>query len=140
MAYDEITLRKIYDRTSGYCHICKKKLSFKNYGKIEKKSPWEVEHSRPRSRGGSDHLTNLYASCISCTRTKGTFTSRTARSRYGRKKAPLSKVQRKRAKRSNTIVGGIIGSGIIGFATGPVGALVGAAIGGKIGYDVDPDR
>jgi 5-methylcytosine-specific restriction endonuclease McrA len=140
MAYDENALRKIYNRTSGYCHICKKKLSFKNYGKIDKKSPWEVEHSRPRSRGGSDHLNNLYASCISCNKKKGTFTSRTARSWNNRRDAPLSKVKRKEAKCSNAIVGGVAGSIIIGIAGGPVGAFVGAALGGKIGYDVDPDR
>jgi hypothetical protein len=52
----------------------------------------------------------------------------------------LSKVQRKKAKCSNAIVGGITGSIIIGLAAGPFGAFVGAALGGKIGYDVDPDR
>lgn len=139
MAYDKITLRKIYDRTTGYCHICKKKLSFKNYKKIDKKSPWEVEHSRPRSKGGSHHLNNLYASCISCNRKKGTFTSRTARSWNNRRKAPLSKVKRKEAKYTNAMLGGIAGLRI-GLYVNPLVGLVGAAIGGKIGYDVDPDR
>jgi 5-methylcytosine-specific restriction endonuclease McrA len=139
MAYDKITLRKIYDRTSSYCHICKKKLSFTNYGKIDKKGAWEVEHSRPRSKGGSDHLNNLYASCISCNRTKGMFTSRTARSWHDRKKAPLSKVKRKEEKYFNAIFVGIAGL-IIGLYISPFGAFVGAALGGKIGYDVDPDR
>jgi len=140
MAYDKITLRKIYDRTTGYCHICKKKLSYKNYNRIDEKGAWEVEHSRPRSKGGSNHINNLYASCISCNRKKGTYTSQTARSWNNRRKAPLSKVQRKKAKCSNAIIGGITGSIIIGLAAGPVGAFVGAALGGKIGYDVDPDR
>ena len=139
MAYDKITLRKIYDRTSGYCHICKKKLSFKNYGKIDNKSPWEIEHSRPRSKGGSDHLNNLYASCISCNRKKGTFTSRTARSWNNRRIAPLSKVKRKETKYTNAMLGGIIGLRI-GLYVSPLIGLVGAAIGGIICYDVDPDR
>lgn len=140
MAYDKVTLRKIYDRTSGYCHICRKKLSLKNYNRKGEKGAWEVDHSRPHSKGGSDHLNNLYASCMSCNRKKSTFTSKTARSWNNRRKAPLSKIQRKKAKRSNAIVGGVIGYGIIGFVGGPVGALVGAAIGGKIGYAVDPDK
>lgn len=139
MAYDKITLRKIYDRTTGYCHICKKKLSYKNYNRKGEKGAWEVEHSRPRSKGGSDRLNNLYASCISCNRKKGTFTSRTARSWNNRRKAPLSKVKRKEVKYTNAMLGGIAGLRI-GLYVNPIVGLVGAAIGGKIGYDVDPDR
>ena len=139
MTYDKITLRKIYDRTTGYCHICKKKLSYKNYSRIGEKGAWEVEHSRPRSKGGSNHINNLYASCISCNRKKGNYTSQTARSWYDRKKAPLSKVKRKEVKYTNAIFGGIAGL-IIGLYVNPFFALVGTAIGGKIGYDVDPDK
>ena len=124
MAYNRITLRKIYDRTTGYCHICKKKLSFKNYNKKNKKGAWEVEHSRPRSKGGSDHLNNLYASCISCNQKKGTFTSRTARSWNNRRKAPLSKEKRKEAKCSNAVIGGIAGG--VGSALADI--LLGYAI------------
>ena len=139
MAYDKITRRKIYNHTSGYCHICKKKLSFINYGKMGKRGAWEVEHSRPRSKSSSDKLNNLYASCISCNRTKGTFTSQTARSWHGRTKAPLSKVRRKEAKCANAIFGGVVGL-IIGLCVSPFFALIGVAVGGKIGYDLDPDK
>ena len=83
-------------------------------------------------------MNNLYASCISCNRTKGMLTSQTARSWYDRKKAPLSKVKRKEMKCTNAIFGGIAGLAI-GLTVSPFFALVGSAIGGKIGYDVDPD-
>jgi len=139
MVYDKITRRKIYDRTDGRCHICGRKLSFINYGKMGKRGAWEVDHSRPLSKSGGDSLNNLYASCISCNRTKGTFTSQTARSWYDRKKAPLSKVKRKEVKYTNAIFGGIAGL-IIGLCMSPFFALVGVAIGGKIGYNVNPDK
>jgi len=140
MAYDKVTLRKIYDRTTGYCHICKKKLSFTNYDRRRKKGAWEVEHSHSRAKGGSDYLSNLYASCISCNRTKGTHTTQTARSWHNRKKAPLSKVERKKAKCSNAFGGAIIGGAIGAAFLGPPGAFLGAVIGGKAGYNSDPDR
>ncbi len=87
-SYDEREL--IYDRTSGYCHLCKRKLSFKNYAKPGKKGAWEVEHSQPRAKGGSDRLSNLYAACIPCNRDKGTATTRTARGWHGRTRARTS--------------------------------------------------
>jgi len=139
MAYDKNTLRKIYDRTTGYCHICKKKLSFKNYGKTGKRGAWEVEHSHPRSSGGTNHLNNLYAACISCNNLKGIHTTQTARSWNNRTRAPLSKVRREKAKCASAIGWGIVGAGI-GAVGGPVGMLLGAGILGKAGYDAEPDR
>lgn len=31
----------------------------------------EIDHSRPKARGGSDHMNNLMPSCQSCNREKG---------------------------------------------------------------------
>jgi hypothetical protein len=145
MAYDKKILGMIFGRTNGRCHICGEKLSFNNYGKIGEKGAWEIEHSHPRSKGGSDHLNNLYASCISCNRSKGTHTTQTARSWHNRTKAPLSKTQRERVKCSNAIWGALIFGAIGAVIAGPLGIargvclLVGAALGGKVGYDADPD-
>jgi 5-methylcytosine-specific restriction endonuclease McrA len=140
MAYDKLILRKIYDRTTGYCHICKKKLSLTNYGKSRAKGAWEVEHSRPRSKGGRDHLNNLYAACVSCNRRKGTHTTQAARSWHDRKKAPLSKTERKKAKCSRAFGGAIIGGAIGAALFGLPGAFWGGAVGGTAGYNSDPDR
>ncbi len=138
MAFSKSDRRKIYDRTTGYCHICKKKLSFENYGLLGLKGAWEVEHSNPKSIGGTNRLNNLYAACISCNRSKNNNSTRSARARYGRTRAPLSKEKRKEEKKGNSFLGGVIG-GIIGSVAGPVGIGLGAAIGAKLGYDKNPD-
>lgn len=139
MSFSKTELRKIYDRTTGYCHICWKKLAFSNYGQMYSKGAWEVEHSNPKSKGGTNRLNNLYASCIKCNRSKNNRSTRSARAKYGRNRAPLSKDKRKVAKKSNATNYGIIG-GLIGTIAGPVGAAIGAAFGAKIGYDKNPDE
>ena len=69
-------LRRIYDKTEGYCYHCGKKIAWKNYGEHEGRGAWEVDHSKPRASGGTDHLNNLFPSCPKCNRSKGTLTSR----------------------------------------------------------------
>jgi len=131
--------RKIYNRTSGYCHICGKKLSFENYGYLGLKGAWEVEHSNPKSMGGTNRLNNLYPACITCNRSKNNNSTRSARAKHGRIVAPLSKENRKIARKGNAITGGLAG-GFIGLLFGPIGIIVGAALGTKFGYDKNPDK
>ncbi len=138
MSYDNDTLNRIYDRTDGYCHLCGKKLSFINYANFGAKGAWEVEHSVPRSRGGTNHLNNLYPACISCNRNKAIQSSRTTRSQYGRKRAPYSRPKKEQLKRSNIIRSGVIG-GFIGSLVGPLGIAIGTAIGAEIGRTIDPN-
>jgi hypothetical protein len=138
MRYTDEKLSAIYDRTSGYCHICHKKLSFQNYGKHGKKGAWQVEHSRARAKDGSDRTGNLYPACIDCNLEKSTATTRTARAWHGTSRAPLSRQRRRDAKRSGAVVGGIVG-GLLGALAGPWGAAAGVAIGAKLGHDADPD-
>jgi hypothetical protein len=52
MAYTDERLNRIYDRTNGYCHICHKKLSFVNYAQYGWRGAWEVDHSKPKAKGG----------------------------------------------------------------------------------------
>lgn len=138
MAYTRTELRRIYDRTSGYCHICGRKLSFTNYGCRGEKGAWHVEHSIARAKGGTNHGNNLYAACIACNLEKDTFTTKTARGWNDRSRAPLSREQRKKARVRNSVAGGVVG-GILGSVLGPVGAAIGAGIGAKVGHDVKPD-
>src|SRR5690348_1627343 len=81
------TLRRIYDRTSGYCHICHRKLALKNYGIAGAKGAWEIEHSVAKALGGSDHGNNLYPAHVSYNRKKGILSTRKARGDNSKNKA-----------------------------------------------------
>lgn len=83
MGYDKQTLNKIYQKTDGYCHLCGKKLSRTNYGSHGYKGAWHVDHSRAIANGGSHHMNNLFAACISCNSEKGTLHKTTIRRRKG---------------------------------------------------------
>jgi 5-methylcytosine-specific restriction endonuclease McrA len=138
MARTRAELRRIYDRTSGYCHLCRKKLSFANYGRVDGRGAWHVEHSVPRAKGGTDHANNLYAACITCNLDKSTVTTKTVRGWNGRTRAPLSRRERRKARTGNAVAGGVIG-GILGSILGPLAAVIGAGIGAKVGHDVEFD-
>jgi hypothetical protein len=131
-------LNAIYDRTSGYCHICGKKLAFTNYGCFGKRGAWEIEHSLARINGGTDRLCNLYAACITCNRTKRHFTTRTARGWNGRTRAPLSVAQRERARLKNALAGAGLGF-VCGLPFGGIGAFAGPIVGALLGHTVNPD-
>jgi 5-methylcytosine-specific restriction endonuclease McrA len=140
MRLTEGQVNEIFDRTSGKCHLCHKKLSFKNYARYGERGAWEVEHSVPRACGGSDRLNNLYAACISCNRAKGARTTRSIRLRRGLTRAPMSANTREAAKRWNALGGGLLGIVPGAMLLGPPGAVLGAALGAVLGHDRDPDN
>lgn len=106
--YSKEQLRSIFDRTAGECHICHKKVAFKNYGEFGEHGAWEVEHSKPRAKGGTDHRNNLYAAHIKCNREKGTVTTQTARSWHDQTRAPLSREEREAAAVGAALVFAVI--------------------------------
>ena len=138
MGRDATTLERIYERTEGRCHLCRKKLSRRNYGLLGRRGAWEVEHSTARANGGTDHGNNLYAACIACNRQKGTLSTRAARARNGYTRAPYPKKQRTR----NAITGATIGSVALGVLFPQYRLLswvVGAAVGALAGSKAEPD-
>ena len=74
--YTDDELNEIYDKNNGYCWHCGKKLAFKNYGIVGARGAWEVDHSNPTSRGGTNYFRNLVPSCINCNRSKGDLKTR----------------------------------------------------------------
>jgi 5-methylcytosine-specific restriction endonuclease McrA len=71
MGYTDEELSYIYDKNNGYCWHCRKKLAFTNYGRYGRKGAWEVDHSNPISKGGTDYFRNLVPACVECNRSKG---------------------------------------------------------------------
>jgi len=139
MPFTDEQLSRIFDRTDGRCHICGGKLCFSNYGQFGRRGDWELEHSNPRRKGGSDRLCNLYPAHISCNREKGSMATRTVRAWNGRTKAPLSR-QRKEEIRSNNRLGWGSVSALSGAAlAGPAGFFFGAIIGALVGDGMKPE-
>ena len=74
MSWEDDTLGWVYDRTDGHCRYCGKKLFWSNYGAPGERGSWEVDHSVPIARGGTDYLRNLWPACTDCNRDKGAMT------------------------------------------------------------------
>jgi len=139
MGFSDEQLNKVYDRTDGRCHLCGKKLTFKNYGCLDARGAWEVEHSNPKARGGTNRLNNLYPACIACNRSKGAGSTKAARARNGRTRAPMSAAKRESARQENAVAGGLIGGGIallVDKKLVPLAMTIGAAA----GYNQDPEK
>lgn len=68
--YLQERLRRIYDKTDGNCHLCGGSLAFSNYGNLGSRGAWEVDHSIPKAKGGTDNLNNLFPAHTSCNRVK----------------------------------------------------------------------
>ena len=76
--------RTVWDRCGGVCHYCgDPMIRMPN----ERKS-FTLDHVIPRSRGGSNHLSNLVGSCAECNQDKGSLT--------GEEYAAVLAVRRKR--------------------------------------------
>lgn len=136
---DKIRLRKIYDRTNGYCHLCHKKLAYANHGKYGKKGAWHVEHSVAKGNGGSSHMNNLYPACISCNISKSTKHTRAIRRTNGVSRAPYSKQKKNDIRTSNTLTGAA-GGALLGSYFGPAGTFFGSIIGAIFGDENSPKK
>ena len=71
MADDEGRIRAVYDKTGGCCRYCGKQLAIKNYGARGEHGAWVIDHSIPKSKGGTDHMNNLFPACCDCNEEKG---------------------------------------------------------------------
>ena len=139
MAYDNETLVNIYRKTDGHCHICGKKLRLFLYNCHSDTAAWEVEHSVPKAKGGTDHFNNLFAAHIICNREKGIHHTKTARKWHGRTSAPLSKKRKEQKVVNTTLGGGVAGAILGGMVAGPPGFVLGTLLGGLVGNNMNPE-
>src|SRR5437867_8688887 len=71
--YSDERLYEIFSKTECHCRHCRKQLSESNYGARGARGGWEVDHSIPISRGGSENLRNLWPVCWQCNLLKNTY-------------------------------------------------------------------
>ena len=133
MAFDKHRLLKIFEKTDGQCHLCGKRLCWKNHGVVGARGAWEVEHSRPRAKGGTNHLVNLFAAHVSCNRAKGSGSTRSARARHGRTRAPLSASAKRDRRLGNAAAWGTGVALLARVALGPQALLAGFVLGAVLG-------
>lgn len=133
MAYADEELNVLYEKTDGRCHVCRKKLAFTNYGVSGRRGAWEVDHSVPRARGGTDRRSNLLPACIPCNRSKQARSTRSARAARGHTRRPMSRAEQDKSQTKNALVGGGAGAVLGAMFAGPPGALVGGLVGALIG-------
>ena len=88
--YAQKKLKYIFNRTHGDCHLCGLEIDFSAYGDRHHSGGWEVDHSNPKSKGGSDYLRNLLPAHINCNRLKSNYSTREARNWFGRTRKPKS--------------------------------------------------
>ena len=94
--------RQCWDRTDGHCHITGTRLDYWRYG-----DQWEIDHSRPRKCGGTDHPNNLFPALVSANRYKGTTQARAVRFKLGTR-LPESRRSRERRERRILLIGGAV--------------------------------
>lgn len=140
MGFRKNDLRRIFDHSSGKCHICHGWLVFDNYGSMGADGAWEVEHSKPKARGGTDHCNNLYPAHIECNRAKGKKAAQTARRAHGKKRPPLNREQRAKHQEDQAVKGLGLGALLAPLIdpTG-LGLLAGMILGAAAGRKRDPD-
>lgn len=138
MKYDDAFLDRVHAKTNGKCHICRKTLARRNHGCVNKRGAWEVDHSVPRSRNGTDHLNNLLPACIECNRTKSDSSTTTARAAFGFSSTPFSAAIRQ----ENAVTGGVIGLLVAAVVPLPIripAAILFAVLGAVLGHDMESD-
>lgn len=54
------------EKPKGHCRHCGKIIVYSHYGDRNKSTGWEIDHSNPKARGGTNNPRNLYSVCSKC--------------------------------------------------------------------------
>lgn len=126
MTYDQSRLRMIFQSTAGRCHLCRRDLRFETYGAVD---GWEVDHSRARASGGTDHANNLRPAHTRCNRSRQDRPAASIRRENGFSIPPASAKKRRENEFAGAITGGLVAV-LLGATFGPtlIAAGIGAAL------------
>lgn len=65
----DLTLREIFNKTTGHCHFCGDPIVFENRGWTDNPDGhWEVDHIIQRHKGGNEGSVNSLPACTRCNR------------------------------------------------------------------------
>lgn len=117
MVRSEEEVRFVYDKTDGCCAYCGKRLSLINYGIIGARGAWHIDHSVPKSRGGTDYLRNLVPACIDCNLDKGDRSGRSYKASLARLESGPS--TSRGPDLGDLIIGGLLLGVVLAFLTRP---------------------
>lgn len=138
--FDDEKRRGVFAKSRALCHLCGESMAFVNYGNHGARRAWEIDHSIPRARGGSDHLNNLYAAHTRCNRSKQARSSASVRRQNGLSRAPMSAAAMEDLKAGDALTGAV-SLGLLGARFfGPPGLLIGAVIGAIAAHAVDREQ
>ena len=138
-AFTVDVLERVFDRTDGKCHICHRRVAWKNYAELGARGAWEVDHSVPRAWGGTDRLSNLFPAHIRCNRSKQASSNRRARGQHGKYRAPLSANQRGANRARNGALGAGLGWALASLFV-PQLRIAATILGAAAGLGVDPEE
>ena len=83
MSFSKETRNKVFDKNNGHCALCGKQLVRENYGVKVGRGKWQIDHSKPESKGGTDHMNNLLPMCTKCNNSKADMTLAQAKRKFG---------------------------------------------------------
>lgn len=90
MSFSKETQNKVFDKYGGRCALCGKQLVRKNYGVRVGRGRWQIDHSKPDAKGGTDHINNLLPMCAECNNRKSDMTLAQAKKKFGQSRKKRS--------------------------------------------------
>lgn len=127
------------DSDEGSCRYCSCTVLWRHYGRRDRETGWEIEHSRSQKNDGSWHPNNLRVSCWRCNAKKGRKNATEFRREHGHRADPYTYERSREVNARNAGVGAAAGVGlaVLGAAVPPVGIGM-ALLGAFIGHRADP--